>query len=107
MAAKTQVMVSLEQTDIDRVDALRLVMGESRSRVLTRALLNKPGGILTLEAANVERLARLTKLARDAGMTWNAYVQKYAELMKYQTYPTTLEELEEKGLPAAPPAKAG
>lgn len=90
---KVQVVILAEEDVRQRLDALRIVRGESRARVAEYALTH--GGINALEAGHVRELARLQRLAERARMPWRAYVDAYAEAFSRQTYGPGLDALEE------------
>ncbi len=92
MAQKEQFAVLAEAKTVRRLDALRIVMGVSRTRVGNEAW--ERGGIRALEREHAERLVRLATLAEKAGLSLDDYVQRYAQLNHRKTYGPTLEELE-------------
>jgi hypothetical protein len=94
MAEKRQTAVSLEDADYLGVDALRAVLGVSRSETIRQLV---KAGMPILQAEQASRLARLKRLARQAGQTFDEYVTAYATRNASRTYGETLEELEECG----------
>lgn len=78
-----------------RLDALRIVLGESRARAGERAWLE--GGLKGLERQLHPRLARLHKVATEYGWdSWQEYVAHYARENSRKTYGPTLEDLEQE-----------
>jgi hypothetical protein len=75
--SKIQFMGILDRTQLDRVDALRIVMGVSRAEVVRRAVDDTAGPLRVLEAAQQERLQRLYRLAEKEGATdWRLWVRE-------------------------------
>lgn len=103
MAEKSQFMALVEVSTMDRLDALRLVMGVSRARVAEQAMVG--GGLNRLERTHTERLERLYRLAGAQQRTWQELVREYAKRNARVTYGQTLEELEQgAGITAPSPA---
>lgn len=76
--AKVQFMLSIEELERDRMDALRIVMGVSRSEVGRRALARN--GLSGLEKSQALRLGRLYALAERKGYAgWESYVRSVIE----------------------------
>ena len=99
VAEKVQFMALVEPETLDRLDALRIVMGISRARVAEQAL--KTGGLNRLEKEQRERLDRLAAVAARRGQGLPQFVRAYAREHSRNTYGTTLEELEHlAGIPA-------
>lgn len=92
-SATVQTGVGLGRETILRLDRLRACYGRSRSFVADLALVS--GGLGGIEAENVETLLRFNALAADAGMTWQAYVERYVTTFGSKTYPPTVTQLEE------------
>lgn len=93
MAKKVQVVALVDRGIRHRLDALRIVLGCSRARVMEQAFelfLNK------LEGRNSMDLERLNKLARARGLSTQDFVAEYAAHHP-QGYGPTLEELEAAG----------
>lgn len=107
MSSKKQFMISVDEHDRDRLDALRIVMGVSRAEAARQALQQK--GIAGLEAGWHPRLARLYAVAQRAGVRrWPEYVRQLTGDGKGLQRLPTLEELEDMQTPAsAPHARVG
>lgn len=92
--SKVQFMASLDQVTLDRLDALRVVMGVSRSEANRQAL--ERGGLDKMERAQVGRIGRLHEVARANGEdNWRLFVRKLVAGRQPSEVPT-LEVLEEK-----------
>jgi hypothetical protein len=85
-------MALVEPETLDRLDALRIVTGNSRARVAEEAL--KHGGLNRMEKENRERLDRLAAVAARRGQGLPQFTRQYARDHARNTYGTTLEELE-------------
>lgn len=86
---KNQFMVLVDDVELHRLDALRVVMGVSRAEVCRRVIKGQTLG--ELEAVSVQRLRRLDEQATRAGLTPVAFVR--ALVLDRVTLPS-LEELE-------------
>lgn len=96
---KIQFMGILDRTELDRVDALRIVMGVSRAEVVRQAVSDAAGPLGALEHRHRERLQRLYLLAgRDGGGDWRLYVR---DTVKDRRSLPTLEALEAMAAEAA------
>jgi hypothetical protein len=94
MSSKKQFMISVDEVDRDRLDALRIVMGVSRAEAARQALQRK--GLAGLESAYHPRLARLYALAQRAGCRrWPEYVRQLTGDGKGLQRLPSLEELED------------
>lgn len=94
MAAKVQFVMNADPDTLARLDALRIVLGESRARAGERAWLE--GGLKGLEKQLHPRLARLYALAAERELPWQEYVTEYAATNSRKTYGPTLEDLEQE-----------
>lgn len=74
-----------------RLERLRACLGESRSHVLNRALVE--GGLDALETAYDSDIRTFDRLANGQGMTWREYALAYGQAYARKTYPPTVEEL--------------
>ena len=74
---KVQFMVSVDPPVLDRLDALRIVMGVSRAEVNRQALVGQ--GLRGLEVDYRARLARLDAVAEKYGTDTAAYVRGVVE----------------------------
>lgn len=107
MSKKVQFMVLVDEETRDRMDALRVVLRESRARVGEDLLLE---GLQIAELRHVARLERLHRVAEKArrrkGYGWRDFVREFATRYARQ-YGPTLEELEsdpKQGLTEVSPA---
>ncbi len=88
-----QFMLSVPDEVRVRMDALRIVLGVSRSEIGRRALT--AGGLGALESSARAELARLHTVARNAQVTWQALVEAYVEAYPQgRSVSPTLVELE-------------
>ncbi len=90
MAQKAQVVGLVDPVVADMLDELRIVMGEPRAEVIRLALDTKP-----LEIKNVERLARLAKLAARYGLSRREFALRYSKVYARLKYGPSLERLED------------
>ncbi len=107
---RPQFQVLTTREKVRRLDALRIVMGVSRAKVIDQLL---DLALATLESSYADRLSRLRELgaparlaelpsaaaakrARGAGIGqgWRELVDSFAERNSRKTYGETLEELE-------------
>ncbi len=73
---KIQFMAIIDQRELDRLDALRIVMGVSRAEVNRQAVADATGPIGALEQQHRERLQRLYRLAEEEGASdWRLWVR--------------------------------
>ncbi len=101
MAKETaQFQVLTEQSTVDRLDALRIVLGVTRANVVNGAL--EGPGLGGLEMRNLGRLVRLQEVARRQDKPWELLVREYAAQWARKSGPT-LEDLE-RGVGIEPPA---
>lgn len=92
MPKMVQLMLSVTQPELDRLDALRVVMGVSRSEVQRQANRTR-GGLHALEASNVLRLQRLLEVAKAHG---HKHIEDFVRpLVEGRQKVPTLEELEQ------------
>lgn len=92
MPKMVQLMLSVTQPELDRLDALRVVMGVSRSEVQRQAN-RTPGGLQALEMSSVLRLQRLLEVAKANG---HGRLEDYVRaLVAGRQKVPTLEELEQ------------
>jgi hypothetical protein len=75
-----------------RLERMRAVLGEPRSRVVERALAGQ--GLMALEDEHPEGCHRFVQLAYRAGLTWQEYAGRYATRFANRTYPPNIDELE-------------
>lgn len=94
MAAKVQFVMNADPDTLARLDALRIVLGESRARAGEKGWLE--GGLKGLERQMHPRLARLYAVAEARGLTWQEFVAEYAAANSRKTYGPTLEDLEQE-----------
>ncbi len=107
MAKETaQFQVLTDQSVVDRLDALRIVLEVTRANVVNAAL--EGPGLGGLELRNLGRLVRLQEVARRRDMAWEKLVREYAATWARKHGPT-LEDLErEVGIePPAVPLAGG
>jgi hypothetical protein len=89
---KVQAMIILDQTELDRIDALRIVMNVSRGEVQRQAIADGTGPLSKMEAAHRDRLVRLYRLAEIEGDgDWRLWVR---ETVKGRKTLPTLEAME-------------
>ncbi len=94
MAGKKEQVVMLVDPEIrDRLDALRIVTGESRARVAEMALAGH--GLAQMEIHHADGLERVRELAERAGVLLYDYVRAYAYAMARQSYGPGLDKLEQ------------
>jgi len=86
---KEQIVLLVEPGKRARLDALRIVVGDSRARVAEMAL-----DIDALEAAHARGLNRVGRLAKAAGVSVDDYATAYAKAFERRPYGATLDELE-------------
>jgi len=86
-----QFQVITEPERLYRLDALRVVLGVSRAKVVNMAM---DRGLSKLEREHEERLNRLHDLGAGMNGGWVTIVKEYAERNRRKTYGETLEELE-------------
>lgn len=96
---KVQLGLGLPPRTLARLDRLRACTGLTRGDVVDAAL--NAGGLLELETAHRQLLARFGKLADRAGQNWVDYAHDYARTWASKTYPPTVDELEAMALPEA------
>lgn len=87
---KEQIVLLVEPGKRARLDALRMVIGDSRARVAEMAL-----DIDALEAAYHAGLKRVGKLAKAAGVSVEEYATAYAKAFERRPYGQGLEALEQ------------
>lgn len=90
--------VGVNEHVLARLDRLRACLGESRSRVLERALV--AGGLPGLEREFSSEVARFSALAEQIGVSWEEFAQAYSVIYARQTYPPKVAELEKLGIPS-------
>ncbi len=91
-AKKEQVVMLVAPWVRDRMDALRIVTGESRARVAEMALDGH--GLADMELRHEDDLKRVARLAERAGAELKDYVRAYAYAMARQSYGPGLDALE-------------
>lgn len=95
---KKQFMAMLDEIILDRIDALRIVMGVSRAEVVRQAL--DGSGLAPMEAMHTDRLARLFRLSDRYGQDWRTFVR---QVVAGQKVMPTLEVMEiEEGMSRRP-----
>jgi predicted transcriptional regulator len=87
-----QTGVGLLEETARRLDRLRAATGESRGRVINRALTH-PGGLDGLEVEYAAEIEAFGKLARSARRTWQEYARWYAETFSHRTRPPRVAEI--------------
>lgn len=92
MARIVNCGVGVDRDTLARLDRLRACLGESRAKIINRALIGQ--GIAGLEREYRSEIVRFHALANLHGLTWQAYAQNYAQVNARQTYPPTLDQLE-------------
>lgn len=75
-----------------RLERLRAVLGEPRSRVVERGLTGQ--GLTALETEHHQGCVRFIQLADRAGLPWTEYARRYALAFSNRTYPPNIDELE-------------
>lgn len=75
--SKVQFMALVDEHQLDRIDALRIVMGVSRAEVLRQAIDDASGPLPILEQRYAPRLLRLRRLAaREGTGGWELWVRE-------------------------------
>ena len=89
-----QFGVAVDAETLARLDRLRCIRGEARTRVAQLALIG--GGLDRLEHEHFGAVQRYNALAlRSGAKTWQAYAVLYAARYASKTYPPSLSDLEE------------
>lgn len=92
MAVKAQFMVSVNEEDRDRLDALRIVLNEPRAEIGRRALSI---ALVIMEKQNEARLTRLRRVAKRYGYpAAGTYVRSLFDQARWRVGQPTLEALE-------------
>ena len=94
-----EFQVRTEADRLHRLDALRIVMGSSRARVVN-ALIDK--ALKLLEKEHSAELDRLHALGAGRPGGWVSIVKAYADRNQRKTYGETLEELEQMYMASRP-----